>query len=155
MPLGVKVFFPGIGIGVPEDLTGGDSLIAGYFGDSCIIGWEDEPGKGVGLVGAESVGFVTFAQDYFGIMNGSIGGVINSTQNYFQLTDSYFHTPSLGAESNYIPTAYIEELHSTSINAAQFEGAFAGDLEGTARDATSWTNAILLNGTEEIGRAHV
>lgn len=151
MPLGVKVFFPGIGIGVPEDLTGGDSLIAGYFGDSCITGWEDEPGKGVGLVGAESVGFVTFAQDYFGIMNGSIGGVINSTQNYFQLTDSYFHTPSLGAESNYIPTAYIEELHSTSINAAQFEGAFAGDLEGTARDATSWTNAILLNGTEVKG----
>ena len=151
MPLGVKVFFPSIGIGVPEDSTGGDSLIAGYFGDSSITGWEDEPGKGVGLVGAESVGFMTFARDYFGIMNGSIGGVINSTQNYFQLTDSYFHTPSLGAESNYIPTAYIEELHSTSINAAQFKGAFAGDLEGTARDAISWTNAILLNGTEVKG----
>lgn len=60
-------------------------------------------------------------------------------------------TESLGNDSDYIPTAFIEELHSTSINAAQFEGAFAGDLEGTARDAISWTNAILLNGTEVKG----
>lgn len=152
MPLGLKIFYPGVGVGVSESLAGGDSsLIAGYLGDAYITGWQDEPGKGIGLVGLESVGFVTLTQDYFGIMDGSIGGVINSTQNYFRLTDSYFHTLSLGAESNYIPTAFIEELHSTSINAAQFEGAFVGNLEGTARDATSWTNAILLNGTAVKG----
>lgn len=67
------------------------------------------------------------------------------------IKSSGFFANQLGYSSQYIPTAYIEELHSTSINAAQFEGAFAGDLEGTARDAITWTNAILLNGTEVKG----
>ena len=60
-------------------------------------------------------------------------------------------TESLGNNSHNIPIAFIEEIHSSSIRAAQFEGAFAGDLEGHAKDAYSWTNAILLNGTEVKG----
>lgn len=60
-------------------------------------------------------------------------------------------TESLGNNSHYIPAAFIEEIHSSSIRAAQFEGAFAGDLEGHAKDAYTWTNAILLNGTAVKG----
>lgn len=60
-------------------------------------------------------------------------------------------TESLGNNSHYIPVAFIEEIHSSSIRAAQFEGAFAGDLEGHAKDAYTWTNAILLNGTAVKG----
>lgn len=60
-------------------------------------------------------------------------------------------TQSLGSSSNKIPFAYIEELNSSIIKAAQFQGAFVGDLEGTAKDAISWANSITLNDTEVKG----
>lgn len=60
-------------------------------------------------------------------------------------------TQSLGSSSNIIPAAYIEELNSSTIKAAQFQGAFVGDLEGTAKDAGSWTNSITLNDTQIKG----
>ena len=60
-------------------------------------------------------------------------------------------TESLGNNSHNIPAAFIEEIYSSSIRAAQFYGAFSGDLEGHAKDAYSWTNAILLNGTRVKG----
>ena len=67
------------------------------------------------------------------------------------IKSSGFFANQLGYSSQYIPTAYIEELHSTSIHSTMFTGAFTGDLEGNAKTATSWFNSIVLNGTEVKG----
>lgn len=60
-------------------------------------------------------------------------------------------TQSLGSNSNKIPFAHIEELNSSIIKAAKFQGAFVGDLEGTAKKAISWASYITLNGTSVKG----
>ena len=154
MPVGVKSFFPAIQIGTPNavGLTEGHAIIigdVGYLDEDASIntcGYILSP-NGI-MMGTEDGSVM------FGLLNevdGGTGAVCWVGEQSYRLSSGYFWTDFLGAETEYIPTAFIEELHSTSINAAQFEGAFAGDLEGTARDAISWTNAILLNGTEVKG----
>lgn len=62
-----------------------------------------------------------------------------------------FWTDTIGCDSNYIPTAFIEEITADSIHSTMFTGAFTGDLEGNAKTATSWYAPITLNGTEVKG----
>lgn len=152
MPAGIKSFFPGIQIGLIQN----EEIVArtGMIVDSVLLDDSTTAGEQLAIIGSKSVMLV---DELFGAGI----GVINyddypvvyamAGEKTIELSRDGFLTESLGYESNYIPTAFIEELHSTSINAAQFEGAFAGDLEGTARDAITWTNAILLNGTEVKG----
>lgn len=155
MPLGLKSFYPGIIIGTAPawDLNNGYAI---GIGDAAVLMGDDstEYNK-IGMIQSPEALLLTTGDQtaVFSINNvDNIPGIIGVAGNVsFVLENNHFWTDSLGAEDDYIPTAFIEEIHSTSINAAQFEGAFAGDLEGTARDATSWTNAILLNGTEVKG----
>lgn len=97
---------------------------------------------------------ISIYDNHLWIGNGGFRVNATSADNPATLTleaGSGLWTESLGNNSHNIPIAFIEEIHSSSIRAAQFEGAFAGDLEGHAKDAYSWTNAILLNGTEVKG----
>lgn len=88
------------------------------------------------------------------VKDGSFSVDASSTGNTVTLNLSVatgLWTQSLGSSSNIIPAAYIEEINSSTIKAAQLQGAFVGDLEGTAKDAGSWTNSITLNDTQIKG----
>lgn len=97
---------------------------------------------------------ISIYDNHLWIGNGGFHVNVTSADNPATLTleaGSGLWTESLGNNLYYIPAAFIEEIYSSSIRATQFKGAFVGDLEGHAKDAYSWTNAILLNGTEVKG----
>ena len=158
MPMGIKSFFPAITIGIDSNVISGASATpALILGDAAWLDGNvtmEDVGKVGAIVGNEALIFVTET----GVMMG-LGQDVDENMFIVSLGDdssiilnpNYFYTYNLGANDDRILTAYIEEITADSIHSTMFTGAFAGDLEGTARDAASWTNAILLNGTEVKG----
>lgn len=151
---GMKAFYPGIAYGLINESEEEDFFTDYTFGISM-------PGEllpnNMGMNHLSIGGPLTLARTNtdLTVMHGMVvgdgfiafGQMSGSDLTYWaELNESGFATSSITTSA-----LTAEEVTADSIHSTMFTGAFAGDLEGTARDATSWTNAILLNGTEVKG----
>lgn len=64
-------------------------------------------------------------------------------------------TESLGNNSNYIPTAFIESITANTVTATAFTGLFTGNLSGNANTATTLLAGKNINGTLFDGSADI
>lgn len=162
MPLGVKLFLPGVGVGSQafQDAMNTPSPFSVMMMDGLMYGLASTPNSVGVIVGADAL-MIGTANEYtgIGIRSDDQSTIyfratdISNTENFIEAVFNYdgFWTHSLGNESEYIPAAFIEEITADSIHSTMFTGAFTGDLEGNAKTATSWFNSIVLNGTEVKG----
>ena len=162
MPVGIKSFYPGILIGTAPamDINHGYAIGMGdaaiFFGDDSTLfnktGLIYSPEALVLAGGLESDAGIIMAMGFDESSMSPIFSVSPSDQGMgFAYHYGYFLTDSLGAEDDYIPAAFIEEITADSIHSTMFTGAFTGDLEGNAKTATSWYAPIILNDTEVKG----
>lgn len=157
MPFGIKSFFPGIQIGMGQSIN--DSTIkTGMITDGVLLDDSGTAGEQLAIIGSKSVLLI---DELFGaglvIMNDDDSQVVAAMagDKAMELTPNGFWTDSLGAESDYIPIAFIESITANTITATAFTGLFTGNLSGNANTATQLLVGKNINGTLFDGSADI
>lgn len=161
MPFGIKSFYPGIAFGVfnedltttdysmglimTENLTGqsesGDLVMASLNRPLVFSSIWEESEAWAGIVIEEEQ--ILFSAD------------LNADTLPMALDKDGLFVKSLGAETNYIPTAFIESITANTITATAFNGLFTGNLSGNANTATQLLPGKNINGTLFNGGADI
>lgn len=159
MPLGLKSFYPGIIIGTMPGLELNNGYAIGIGDAAVLMGQDSSEYNKVGIIQSpEILVLATEDQDViFSISNeDNIPGIMAMAGDVsFILENNHFWTDSLGAETNYIPTAYIESITANTITATAFTGLFTGNLSGNANTATQLLVGKNINGTLFNGSADI